>query len=46
MLESALFTMDNVAAEVRVEIGRIAQNLQETTNTLFGLILSFLLQVN
>ena len=38
--------MDNVAAIVRVEITWIAEHFQEPTDSLFSLLLRFLLHVN
>jgi len=46
MLQGALLTMDNITAEVRVVIRRIAQHFEETTDALLGLVLRLLLQVD
>ena len=46
MLEGLLFTVNNVAAVVGVEVGGVAEDLEETANALFCLFLGLLLLVD
>ena len=46
VLKGALFSMDNVAAVVWVEITGVAQDLQKATYTLLSLLLSLLLHID
>ena len=41
-----LLTMDDVTAVVWIEIARITQNFQESTDAFFSLLLSFLLHID
>lgn len=46
VVEGLLVTVDDLSTEIRVEICRVAQNFEEAANTLFSLILSFLLHID
>ncbi len=45
MVEGTLFSVSDISHKVRIEIGRITKNFQETTNALFSFLLGFLLHV-
>jgi len=45
-MQSLFLSMDYIAAIVRVEITRIAEHFKEPTDSLFSLLLRFLLHVN
>ena len=46
VLECAFLSIDDIAAIVRIEVAGIAQNFQESTDTLLCLLLRLLLHVN
>ena len=46
MLDSFLFSVDHVSLEIGIKITGVAQNFQESTDSLLGLVLGFLLYVN
>lgn len=46
VLECAFLSIDDIAAIVRIEVARIAQNFQESADTLLCLLLRLLLHVN
>ena len=46
VLEGAFLSMDNITAVVRVEVAGIAEDFEETANTLLSLFLSLFLHVN
>jgi hypothetical protein len=46
MLDSLLFSMDNIPLEVRVKVAWITKDLQEAADSLLGLVLSLSLDIN
>jgi len=46
MLNSLLFSMDNISLEVRVKVAWIAEDLQEAADSLLGLVLRLSLDIN
>ena len=46
MLNSLLFSMDNISLEVWVKVAWIAKDLQEAADSLLGLVLRFSLDIN
>ena len=45
VLKSFLFSVDNIATEVRVEITRISENFQKATDAFFCFFLGFFLHI-
>lgn len=46
MVQGLLVAVDNLTAEVRVEVRGVAQNLEEATDSFLCLILGFLLHID
>ena len=46
VLDCAFVSMDHISLEVRIKVRWISEDLQESTYSLLGLILSFLLDIN